>query len=37
MHDAFAVSRVESVRDVNRDGEKLFRFNWTTRDEVAQR
>ncbi len=37
MHDAFAVSRVESVRDVNRDREKPVRFNWTTRDEVAQR
>jgi hypothetical protein len=33
MHDALAVSRVESLRDVNRDGEELFRFNWTTRDE----
>jgi hypothetical protein len=36
MHDAFAMSRVERVRDVTGDGEKSLRFNRTTRDQVAQ-
>ena len=31
------MGRVERLRDVTADEEKLFRFHWTTCDQMAQR